>query len=70
MMNRTVQPQPSARGGGMTLRVYTVDPRGKIIHDRGTVTVPFTDEPLPLTLDTGYPPCACPRHRAGQAVRP
>ncbi len=69
MMNGTARPQPSARGSGMTMRVYTVDRYGRITQDRGTVTVTPGDQPLPL-MSTAYPPCACLRHRSGQAVRP
>lgn len=69
MTNGTARPQPSARGNGMTMRVYTVDRYGRITQDRGTVTVTPGNEPLPLT-STAYPPCACLRHRPEQAVRP
>ncbi|MET8563221.1 hypothetical protein ABZV75_22495 [Streptomyces flaveolus] len=52
----------------MTMRVYTVDRYGMVTHDRGTVTVTPGNDLLPL-MSTAYPPCACPRHRSGQAVR-
>lgn len=69
MMNGTARPQPSARGSRMTMRVYTVDRYGRITQERGTVTVPPRNEPLPLMMSTAYP-CACPRHRSEQGVRP
>lgn len=70
MTNGTVRPQPSARGSGMTLRVYAVDCYGTVTRDRGTVTVVRDTESLPEMLSTRFPPCACARHRAERAVRP
>ncbi|MER6059855.1 hypothetical protein ABT167_01380 [Streptomyces sp. NPDC001792] len=70
MTNRTARPRASARAHGMTMRVYTVDRYGTITRDRGTVTVAFGSEPLPVGLDTDFPPCGCPRCRTRQAVRP
>ncbi|MFE9607736.1 hypothetical protein [Streptomyces sp. NPDC006012] len=49
--------------GYMTIRVYQVDPRGKITRDGRTVVVPPAAELPPLA--DGYPPCQCPRHRGG-----
>ncbi|AYN37980.1 hypothetical protein D9753_02315 [Streptomyces dangxiongensis] len=68
MMNGTARPQARTRGQNMTMRVYAVDRYGTITQDRGTVTVTPGNQPLPLS--TAYPPCSCPRHRSGQAVRP
>ncbi|CAL9290743.1 hypothetical protein [Streptomyces sp. SudanB182_2057] len=68
MTNGTARPQLSARGSGMTMHVYTVDRYGTVVQDRGTVTVVIGDGPPPLTLNTAFPPCACPRHRSGPAV--
>lgn len=57
---------PRSAGVKMTLRVYVVNREGLITEDRGAVDVLHGREPLPLmSVD---PPCACPRHRAGQAV--
>lgn len=67
MMNGTASPDTSPKGG-MTMRVYTVDRYGTITRDRGTVTVAFGNEPLPVGMDTAFPPCECPRCQAGQAV--
>ncbi|GHB80262.1 hypothetical protein GCM10010377_82660 [Streptomyces viridiviolaceus] len=50
----------------MTLRVYRVNADGAVTEVRGTLNVKGTETPLPLTDQ--YPPCTCPRHRAGQAV--
>lgn len=49
----------------MTIRVYQVDRYGTITADRGKVLVPPAQE---LEASTAFPPCECPRHRAGQAV--
>lgn len=49
----------------MTMRIYTVDRYGTVTSDRGTVSV------LPVAVlpaSFAFPPCACPRCRAGQAV--
>ncbi|MEU1409819.1 hypothetical protein ABZ471_47880 [Streptomyces sp. NPDC005728] len=51
----------------MTIRVYQVDRYGTVTADRGKVLVPTVME---LKQSDAWPPCACPRHRAGQAVRP
>ncbi|MEU0738328.1 hypothetical protein [Streptomyces sp. NPDC006134] len=53
------------RGAKMTLRVYRVDADGAVVEDRGTVSV--TDRTGPPPLHSGFPPCACPRHRDEQA---
>ncbi|MFC7016189.1 hypothetical protein ACFQMH_31765 [Streptomyces viridiviolaceus] len=53
-------------GVKMTLRVYRVNADGAVTEVRGTLNVKGTETPLPLTDQ--YPPCTCPRHRAGQAV--
>ncbi|MFI6354379.1 hypothetical protein ACIBJF_17355 [Streptomyces sp. NPDC050743] len=68
MTNGTARPPASARGSGMTMRVYTVNRYGVITRVRGMVTVAFGNQPLPVGLDTEFPPCTCPRCRAGQAV--
>ncbi|MGW7529671.1 hypothetical protein [Streptomyces sp. NPDC054783] len=52
----------------MTMRVYTVNRYGSITQDRGTVTVAFGNRPLPVGIETAFPPCACPRCRAGQTA--
>lgn len=57
---------PRRPGVKMTLRVYTVDRYGAVTEDRGTVDVLHGAAPLPLMSIN--PPCARPRHRAGQAV--
>lgn len=69
MTNGTARPPVNARGSEMTMRVYTVNRYGTITQDRGTVTVAFGEQPPPLPLADSYPPCQCPRHRAGQAAR-
>ncbi|HET9326440.1 MAG TPA: hypothetical protein VFQ05_06705 [Candidatus Eisenbacteria bacterium] len=63
MAHRTAPPRPRTEGGGMTIRVYTVDRHGTVTDDRGTRTVSPCCTPLPVQLDTKYPPCQCPRHR-------
>ncbi|MGW5097951.1 hypothetical protein ACWEQU_32785 [Streptomyces nodosus] len=51
----------------MTIRVYKVGTDGAITQDRGTVaSIPYTNWPLPQ--DLGYPPCACPWHRATETA--
>lgn len=69
MMKGTALPRASVRGGGMTLRVYTVDRYGTITRDRGSITMVYGNQPLPPVMDTRYPPCRCPCCRVGQAVR-
>ena len=69
MMNGTAQPEPDTRAHGMTMRVYTVDHHGTITRDRATDTGAFGNQPLPVGLDTEFPPCACLRCRPGRAVR-
>jgi len=63
MTNGTAPPKPSVK---MTMRVYTVNRAGIITEDRGPVSVLPSDQPLPVS--TAFPPCRCPRCRAGQAV--
>ncbi|MGW4750335.1 hypothetical protein ACWEPR_36780 [Streptomyces sp. NPDC004290] len=47
----------------MTIRVYQVGADGVITQDRGTVaSIPYAKWPVPQAQ--GYPPCACPYHRA------
>lgn len=63
-MNATAPPK---RGVKMTIEVYTVTRGGKVVRDRGTVvTVRHGKEPIPVGC--AWPPCKCPRCRAGQAV--
>lgn len=47
----------------MTIRVYQVDRYGTVTADRGKVLVPPVKE---LAQSSAFPPCRCPRHRAGQ----
>jgi hypothetical protein len=50
----------------MRIRVYTVDAEGEVTQDRGTVaSLPHSFKPAWESLVGGYPPCRCPRHRAG-----
>lgn len=59
---------PAQSGVKMTIRVYRVDRHGIVSEDRGTVAVAGGDEPqAPATLR--FPPCSCPRCRAGQPAR-
>jgi hypothetical protein len=52
----------------MTMRVYRVNGDGVVTEDRGVVSVPeFTGT---VAFDKGYPPCLCPRHRAGRQASP
>lgn len=57
---------PRRRRVKMTLHVYTVNRKGQVIEDRGTVKV--RDHQVPTPVRDVYPLCRCPRHRAGQAV--
>ncbi|WP_327229699.1 hypothetical protein [Streptomyces murinus] len=66
MTNGTAHPQANARGGGMTMRVYTVNRHGTMTQ--GTVSVVVGSKLSPLPATDCYPPCQCPLHRAGQAV--
>ncbi|MCW7942822.1 hypothetical protein AAW14_12395 [Streptomyces hygroscopicus] len=51
----------------MSIRVYRVVDDGTITEDRGTVTsIDYGEKQLPK--ESGFPPCTCPRCRAGQAV--
>ncbi|GAA2480108.1 hypothetical protein GCM10023100_69300 [Actinocorallia cavernae] len=68
MANGTARPQANAQGGGMTMRVYTVNRHGTITRDRGTVSVVVGSKLSPPPAIDWYPPCQCPLHRAGQAV--
>lgn len=52
-------------GARMTIRVYSVSADGAVTGDRGTVSVPSGDGPVPTSH--AYPPCRCPRHRAARA---
>ncbi|MBQ0825596.1 hypothetical protein [Streptomyces tagetis] len=51
----------------MTIRVYTVDRHGAVTGERATVDV-TTDRETPPPFGGTYPPCGCPRHRAGKQV--
>lgn len=63
-MNATFPPKPGVK---MTIDVYTVNRDGRMTRDRGTVvTVGYGVMPIPTGC--AWPPCACPRHRAGRAV--
>ncbi|MFI2432002.1 hypothetical protein [Streptomyces sp. NPDC018693] len=64
-MKATAPPPARTPGSGMTIRVYTVDRYGTVTTDRGTRTVPCEADAFPELMNTQYPPCACPRHRAG-----
>ncbi|MGW0765631.1 hypothetical protein [Streptomyces sp. NPDC002676] len=70
MTNGTALPGASARGSGMTMRVYSVDRYGTISQDRGTVTVTYGNQlsPEPV-MSTAFPPCECSRCLSGRAVR-
>ncbi|MFJ4617441.1 hypothetical protein [Streptomyces sp. NPDC088812] len=63
MTNGTGPPGSSAPGGGMTIRVYTVDRYGTITGERGRKFVPYDGKPLSPGRADRYPPCACPRCR-------
>lgn len=65
MTNGTCPTQNRPPGHGMTIRVYQVDRNGTITQDRGKVSVLPAEEP---PLASVFPPCACPRCRAGRAV--
>ncbi|MFS4093674.1 hypothetical protein [Streptomyces sp. AF1A] len=68
MTNGTARPPSKTRGGGMTMRVYAVNRAGTITQDRGTVTVAYGNQPMPVGLGTAFPPCGCLRCRTRQAV--
>ncbi|MGW0942512.1 hypothetical protein ACWD4O_08115 [Streptomyces sp. NPDC002623] len=61
MSNRTTRPPDRPQGGGMTIRIYTVDRHGQVTDDRGTRAVPHEARPLPAVQDTRFPPCGCPK---------
>ncbi|MGP3732683.1 MULTISPECIES: hypothetical protein [unclassified Streptomyces] len=63
-MNATVLRRPGVK---MTLHVYTVDRHGKVLADHGITVVRDRQTP-PIPFTDAYPPCQCPRHRAGQAA--
>ncbi|WP_129307636.1 hypothetical protein [Streptomyces sp. L2] len=63
MPNGTTPFMPAAT---MTIRVYTVNRAGVVTQNRGPVGVLPHDRPLPLS--TAFPPCRCPRCRAGKTV--
>lgn len=65
-MNAATPDEPRSPGAKMTLRVYTVDRYGAVAEDRGTVSVPYSQEPPPMMTLT--PPCACKRCVVGQGV--
>lgn len=48
----------------MTMRVYTVNRNGTITTDRGKVCVMVGEKTAPM-MSSVFPPCECPRHRAG-----
>ncbi|WP_406168851.1 hypothetical protein [Streptomyces sp. NBC_00996] len=58
---------PRKLGVKMTIRVYSVNGDGAVTGDRGTVSVPYGQQPLPL--DHAFPPCQCPRHLKVGAAR-
>lgn len=63
-VNATTPPKPGVK---MTIEIYTVDRRGEVIQDRGTVvTLGLGKTPLPTGC--AWPPCECPRCRSGRAV--
>ncbi|MET8571932.1 hypothetical protein [Streptomyces sp. NPDC004783] len=66
MTNRTPPADNRPPHAKLTIRVYTVNPRGEVARDRGTVKV--LDRKGPRPLSHGFPPYQSPRHRAGQAV--
>ncbi|MFH8337718.1 hypothetical protein [Streptomyces sp. AM6-12] len=68
MTNATAQTSVNARGGRMTMRVYTVDRSGTITQDRGTVTVAVDGKQPPLPQSDSYPACQCPLCRLGRPV--
>jgi len=45
----------------MTIRVYSVNRRGQVIEDRGTLSIMDGHEPLPATA--AFRPCKCFRHK-------
>ncbi|SHI21216.1 hypothetical protein SAMN05444521_5462 [Streptomyces sp. 3214.6] len=61
MTNGTARPSQRLRGGGMTIRVYTVDCHGQITDDRGTCTQHRGSKPLPMVQDNAFPACVCPK---------
>ncbi|MEV7755619.1 hypothetical protein [Streptomyces griseofuscus] len=63
MTNATAQTPTTARGGRMTMRVYTVDRYGTVTQDRGTFTVTTNGKLPPLPQPDSYPACQCPLHR-------
>ncbi|WDO05531.1 hypothetical protein ME763_07620 [Streptomyces murinus] len=68
MTNATAQPLTNARGGRMTMRVYTVDLYGTITQDRGTVTVATDGKLPPLPQPDSYPACQCTLCRLGRSA--
>jgi hypothetical protein len=65
MANATALPDHSPRGG-MTIRVYTVNRHGAVTEERGSVYVPPSDQPPPLS--TAFPACGCPGCRKSRAA--
>ncbi|MFI8093891.1 hypothetical protein ACIF9R_37245 [Streptomyces sp. NPDC086080] len=61
-MNATALPKPGVK---MTIDVYTVNQHGEVIEDRGTVVTMGSGKGL-MPTGCAWPPCACPRCRAGQ----
>ena len=50
---------------GMTITVYKVDPTTGARSGQQTTTVQRPSEAPPM--NSGYPPCECPRHREGRS---
>ncbi|MFJ9864525.1 hypothetical protein [Streptomyces sp. NPDC101165] len=66
MTNGTAPPHNYTRGPAMTIRVYKVTREGTVTEECGTVHVPPSSGPLPLS--TAFPPCCCPDCQKTRAV--
>jgi hypothetical protein len=66
LTNDIARPPAETQGGGMTIRVYTVNRHGTVIRERGTVNVLPSSEPPPFSSD--FPPCNCRGCRKTRAV--
>ncbi|MEU9208571.1 hypothetical protein AB0D27_11595 [Streptomyces sp. NPDC048415] len=58
---------PTKSGAKMTIRVYSVNGDGEVTDERGTVSIPYGQQPLPQ--GEAFPPCQCPRHLKVGAAR-
>lgn len=62
---KTSTPPPLSAHPGLTVRVYTVDPKTKqVTSDTGHIAIPPAHTPMQMSH---WPPCRCPWHPSGSS---